>query len=264
MTVDAQLAQLQALIANERIVDAESLARTIGPPAIRALLPLAKHQSVDVRLAVLEIAAGVRHPEVCQLALGMAFDSDEQVSALAATQISKCSTPEARGPLLAALEQNPSPAVAQIMAMQVGKIADPDDREPLRRYRAEATDPAYRHALSVALVRLGDSEARRELEQQLASVILETRLQALSDIAYVGDVQFVGLFGDVLEDRRDAVPLSMPGAAPVSFARVCDVAVLTMLSLGVKLSYSLEMLTRLEERHLDEAKQAAAQRARPR
>src|SRR5688572_1475036 len=64
-TIDRQLAQLQSLIANERIVEAETLARTIGPPAVRALVPLAEHESTDVRLAVLEIAAGVQHPETC-------------------------------------------------------------------------------------------------------------------------------------------------------------------------------------------------------
>jgi HEAT repeat protein len=263
-TIDRQLAQLQSLIANERIVEAETLARTIGPPAVRALVPLAEHESTDVRLAVLEIAAGVQHPETCQLALRMLFDADELVSSLAATQVSKCSTPEARGALLEALEKKPPPAAAQALALQLGKIGDGDDREPLRRHRAEATDPAYRHALSVALVRLGDSETRRELEQELASPILETRLQALRDIEYVGDPQFVARFADVLDDRRDAVPLSMPDQPPMVFARVCDIAVLTMLRLGVQLSYTFDRLTRLEERHLDEAKQVVEQRARQR
>jgi HEAT repeat protein len=261
-TIDRQLAQLTSLISNERIVEAEALARTIGPEAVRALVPLAQHESTDVRLAVLEIASGVQHPDTCQLALRMLFDADELVSSLAATQVSKCGTPEARAPLLEALEKKPPPAAAQAVALQIGKIGDGDDREPLRRHRAEATDLEYRHALSVALVRLGDSATRRELEEQLASPILETRLQALRDIEYVGDPQFVARFADVLDDRRDAIPLSLPDDPPVVFARVCDVAVLTMLRLGVALSYTFDELTRLEERNLDEAKQAVAQRAR--
>jgi HEAT repeat protein len=264
MSTDRQIAQLQSLIANERIVEAETLARTLGPAAVRALLPLATHESTDVRLAVLEIASQVQHPETCPLVLRMLFDADELVSSLAATQVSKCSTPEARGPLLEALERRPPPEAGRALALQIGRVGNADDREPLRRHRVEAADPSYRHALSVALVRLGDSEARRELEEQLASPILETRLQALRDIEYVGDPQFVARFADVLDDRRDAVPLSMPDQPPMVFARVCDVAVLTMLRLGVKLSYAFDRLTRLEERHLDEAKQVVEQRARQR
>mgnify|MGYP003577231890 CR=1 FL=1 len=56
----------------------------------------------------------------------------------------------------------------------------------------------------------------------------------------------------------------MPDQPPMVFARVCDIAVLTMLRLGVQLSYTFDRLTRLEERHLDEAKQVVEQRARQR
>lgn len=259
---DPQLARLQSLLINERIVEAESLARQLGPPAVGALAGLADHENADVRIAVLEVAASLQHPEVCRLALRMAFDSDEQVGALAANQLGKCSTAEFRGPLLEALEKKPPPALAAVLALQLGRVGTADDLPALGRLRAEATDPAERHALSVALAKLGDSAARTELEKQLAAPLAEDRVQALRDIEYVGDVQLVANFAGVLDDRRDVVPLSMPDLPPVVFARVCDIAVLTMLRLGVKLSYTFDMLTRLEEQHLDEAKRYVEQSAR--
>ena len=255
MTKEQQVAQLRTLITSQRTVEAEALARVLGPDAAPALLPLAEHKSVDVRLAVLEVATAVlRGPDLCRLALKLVFDADESVSGLAGNYLGACSTPALLGDLLAAMQRNQSPALGAVLALQVGRVGTSAETSPLQDFRSNTRDPEYRHALGTALAKLGDRAARRELADNLASGLLEVRLQALRDIEYVGDPRFVSRFGNVLDDPRDAVPLSLPGEPPVS-ARVCDVAVLTMLRLGVKLSYQFDQAVRLEDKHLDEARQ---------
>jgi hypothetical protein len=257
---DANLkTQLERAILQDQGLAAENIARKLGSQAGSVLLNLTLHGSADVRLATLETAAYVSGPDVCRSILRLVEDSDAEVADLAQSLVSKCQEPELVLEMMTVIETSKNPDVRSVLAIKVGELGGETEIPRLQKLRVEvdaAQQVKLDHDLSIALAKLGDKSAKQEAIDRLDSVGADDRVAALNDVEYINDIDLVKYFNPLLLDYREVVPLALPEEPPVPAARVCDVAVRTMLRLGVKLSYHFDMLLQLEPKHLEEATDA--------
>jgi hypothetical protein len=108
------------------------------------------------------------------------------------------------------------------------------------------------------MAHLGSDEARRILIKRLEGPDPSIRFRALQDCLYVQEQSLAVHFAFALRDYRDVICLTVPEAPAAVNARVCDVAVSVMHSLGYSFSFRAEDLWRRSEPELEEARKIVA------
>jgi hypothetical protein len=258
--VEASAAKLRRLILEGGALEAEALTRQMGAKASVVLLELEEAPRAEVRRQVLELAMIVNGGEECRLFLRRLGDPDPEVKVLAAAQVSRCGRPELLPDLEKAAKTVPPSAVGAL-ALAIGQAGAAVDLPVLRLLQLKASGEEARHDVELAQARLGDPAARAGLVSRLRAVGASTRVAALNDCLYLADSAWVRDFGAALADETAVTALSVPENPPVKHARVADVAVFTMIRLGVRLSFEMPYLDRLAGSQLDEARRWVEQAA---
>lgn len=248
--------QLRHFILADHGLEAETLARELGPAAGPVLLDLSTHASADVRMSVLESAAVAQGPDICRTILRLMEDPDPEINDLAQSLVSRCAEPELVPEMLVIIKRSTNPPSQAALALKIGELGTRKEIPELRDLYLDAENPSVKHNLSIAMARLGDPDAKTDAIERLAAPHAHERIEALNDLEYIGDKAAVIHFLPLLRDHRAVIalsPMSMYGATDGACARVCDVAVRTMLRLGVTLSFHFDRLMQLEQEHLQEA-----------
>lgn len=255
--LNAQQEKLRRFIVEEKMDEAESLVLQDGEQSEAVLELLEAGDDAEVRRTVVELAGLKPTAGHCRLLLRRMFDADMEIRELAAYLLPSCPHNELAPDYRAAMQKKPPPPpdTLGVLALMLGRTGDSGDIAFLRKLREKNDDDGVDHDIGLALIRLGDTEERRAFEERLLAGDPARRVEALNECLYIDDVNLVFSFGALLSDMRDVVALSIPENPPMEYARVADVAVQTMLSLGVKLSFELEMLQRFDDEKLREARE---------
>ncbi len=216
------------------------------------LQEMAGHEKPSVRMLVLELASEYPSEGASRAILSRLQDPNLTVRSIANSQIGRIAQKSLVPELFKAMEQDLDSAVKGALARQIGLIGDASDVPRLQQHYRTTQDPILRNDLSLAMARLGDPEHRQELRNRLTNPDLAVRIAVLRDIPYAGDSQLARYFRPVLEDRRDAVAISLPHD-PVVAARVCDLAIQAMAALGINFSFPTSPMRRFTEAEIQEA-----------
>jgi len=250
--------QLSTQIASANTDAAKGLARRMPPGTVGSVLEtLSIHDKAAVRILVLEIAAEIASDGACRAILGRLQDANLTVRSLANSLIGGCGQKTVVPHLFQALDQDLDVRVKGELARRIGIIGDPGDVPLLLDRYKRAREPKLRDALAAAMARLGDFAARGEIVRRLADPDVGARVAALRDIEYVGDRGLAVHLRTVLDDRRDALVMSLPHD-PLVMARVCDLTVRSLTVLGWPLSFRVHPLRRFSEVELAEASSIVA------
>jgi len=212
----------------------------------------AASDKASARMLVLELASEHASEGASRAILSRLQDPNLTVRSIANSLIARIAQKSLVPDMFKALEQNPDLVVKAALARQIGMVGDAGDLPRLRVLYRDTLDPGLRNDLALAMARLGDDHYRQEVIRRLTAPDEAARVAALRDIPYVGDRRLARYFRPVLEDRRDAVVISLPHD-PVVAARVCDVAIQTLAALGVKFSFAAFPTRRFSEAEIQEA-----------
>lgn len=232
---------------------AEAAARSLGPDAGQVLLELAEHKKASVRVVALSTAVQNPSPDCSRVILGRLDDDDPTARSVARSSIGRCSQKEVLPDLLKAMKKHGDADVRGALALQVGVVGNKRNIKDLEPFRAAADDPQLAHDVGLAMARLGDAGERDALLGRLVQDDPHVRTQALRDCQYVQDRDLARQFGPALSDDRDVVNIADPHEPP-EFARVCDVAVQVLASLGYELSFDARFLERRPDEQVAEAR----------
>ena len=245
--------QLSTQIARANADAAKALASRMPPAAVGSVLEtLSIHDKASVRILVLEIASEIASDGACRAILSRLQDANLTVRSLANSLIGACAQKALIPQLFQALDQDVDVRVKGELARRIGIIGDPGDVPLLLDRYKRAREPKLRDDLAAAMARLGDFASRSEIVRRLADPDVGARVTALRDIEYVGDRGLAVHLRNVLDDRRDAVVMSLPHD-PLVMARVCDLAVRSLTVLGLPLLFRAHPLRRFSEVELGEA-----------
>ena len=231
---------------------AKSLARTISADEVGAVLQ--QHEGskrASVRILVLELAAEIPSEKGSRIILGHLQDGNLTVRSIANSLVGVIAQKSLIPELFKSMEASDDFVMKGALARQIGRIGDASNLPPLREYYRTVQHPGLHHDLEVAMVRLGDEPLTLQLIQRLVSLDLSARMIAIDDVLYVGDLRFARYFPSLVQDRRDAVVISLPHD-PVVAARICDLAIQALVALGVKVSYPTRPSRRFSEREIEE------------
>ncbi|MBC7926197.1 MAG: HEAT repeat domain-containing protein [Bryobacteraceae bacterium] len=246
---------LSRQIASGLTEPAKALARTMPTSDVGEVLQQqAGHEKASARLLVLELASLMHSEGASRAILSRLTDANLTVRSIANSLIATIAQPSLVEELLKALEQNDDLVIKGALAKQIGMIGNPSPLPQLRALHRTTREAGLRHDLSIAMARLGDEQHRQELIQRLGAPTETARMAAIDDVLYTGDATLVRYFRPLLEDRRDAVAISLPHD-PVVAARVCDLAIRAMAALNIRLSFSTAPLRRFDEMEIQEALQ---------
>lgn len=258
---DALREKLKSAILGREEIEAETLVKQMGEEATSVLAELAQSPDRGIRDVIVGLASRIRSPDACRLLLRMLVDADHGIRSLAAAQIPLCSKPEIIAELRQAAKDLREPSTRGALARAIGEAGTSADIEFVQKLRGSADPPELIRDIDAALARLGDEKALAALVERLTRGGASTRMEALQDCVYVGRTDLVRHFGPALQDHTDMTALSIPEDPPMKYARVADIAVFAMVQLGIRLSFSMELLERLEDAQLAEASRYVAQRA---
>jgi hypothetical protein len=246
--------QLADALARGSTLQAETLGKQLGENATPVLDAYYTQGPVQARKNTLDLAAQIRSVGACRIILRALRDPDAEIRESAKFLVTLCSHKELLPEFLAAMAAADSPSFQAQLALKIGAAGTAREVPTLRQYLGKAEDPELIRNLRLALARLGDDDARTELAARLANDDLQTRYQALQDCIYVSDRKLIAQFGRALNDLRDVVVVTIPEEQPQIVARVADVAVMVMATLGVKFPVPAELLTRHSDSTLAEAR----------
>jgi HEAT repeat protein len=251
---------LRKLIVSGKTIEAEDLAKEIGELSTPVLLELENSPDAGVRELVLALASMVQGESLCPLFIRRLSDAEPSIREFAALQIPRCHYHSLAPDLVRA--GNEHTEFRSPIALALGQAGTVAHMPILKKWRDEGKSAQLTHNIGLALAKLGDPDARGELVKRLSLGAADDRAQALRDCVYLGDRSLIAAFGPALLDRTDVTALSIPEHRPMLFARVADIAVLTMTQLGTQLSFPLDRLRRLTDAQLAEAVQYVAQLAK--
>ena len=151
------------------------------------LSALAADKSPQVRRSAV-LALGLSDPAIGRvddvLAKALADDSDLPVRAFACVALGERGSPRSRKPLLAALNDSPSPSLRAFAALGLGLLRDPSAAPYLREtFEREANGPSLRSAAALALGLLRDAGSTETLRAALADESAEPSLRGYSALA---------------------------------------------------------------------------------
>jgi HEAT repeat protein len=247
---------LRRQIITRNVEEAHALTARLHADAGPVFEILSKHESSKVRLLVLELIPEAPSLSSSRAVLALLADSNQTVHAVAAGMLTACTQREIVPDLEKLLEQKQDPEVAVSLIRQIGIAGDQNSIRKLARFKQDP-DPEIAHAARAAIARLGGASERSEIVTALSAVDRQERVQALRDCQYIGDKTLVRHFGPVLDDRSDFMVITPPHVEPVEVARVCDIAVQTMAYMGLRFSFSAEILKRRTPEEIAEAKHVA-------
>ncbi|HMA96266.1 MAG TPA: hypothetical protein VKP30_26445, partial [Polyangiaceae bacterium] len=227
----------------------------LGTPV---LLEFEQSSNPKIRQLVVELACLVLCEQHCRLFLRRLSDSEQETHDFAAAQVSRCHYRSLVPDLIRAGNAHTEPAERGPIARALGQSGTPAEIPVLKQWRSESHSGQEVHDIDLALARLGDAPARAQLARDLREGSAWTRVDALRDCLYIADPSLVREFGPALKDRTDVMALSIPENPPILYARVADIATSTMLQLGIRLSFSMDPLRRLDETQLEEAEKYVA------
>jgi hypothetical protein len=251
---------LRKLIVSGKTIEAEDLAKEIGELSTPVLLDLENSSDAGVRELVLALASMVHGESLCPLFIRRLSDAEPSIREFAALQIPRCHYRSLAPDLVQAGDKHAE--FRSPIALALGQAGTGAHMPILRKWRDDGKSAQLTHDVGLALAKLGDPDARGELVKRLNLGAADTRAEALRDCVYVGDRSLVAAFGPALLDHTDVTALSIPEHRPMLFARVADIAVLTMIQLGATLSFPLDRLRRLTDAQLAEAEKYVAQLAK--
>jgi len=230
------------------------IAAQLGSAAQPVLRELAGHPDAEVRLRVLELVGQFPHASLCSVVVSAFDDPERDNRVLAFHVLQYCATPDHLSDLVVAMDRELEPGMRASLVRTLGRVGGPAQRRLLRRHLEGARDDNVRHALFLALTRLGEAEARVEFTQLLAADSAHMRHGTMVDlIGYVEDCELAAHLGPALRDTR-TIEITGPESTGYTF-RVCDVAVFTMASLGIRFSFELPEggFTTLDDTSVQEA-----------
>ncbi len=241
----------------QQIPAARATAEALGPQAGPVLARMAGHQNVQVRLLVLELAPLALSVDSSRAVISLLQDSSSTVRSVASSDLAICTQKEVVPDLVKLLEKKPPPELTVTLIKQIGVAGDRDNIKDVKPFRFSPNPDVARQA-AVAMARLGDQVELQRIVTQFSSLDQNARVQALRDCQYIGDRRLVKYFGPALDDIRDFMVITPPHMEPVVVARVCDIAVQTMVYMGFRFSFQAEFLARFTPAQLDEAKRMVA------
>ena len=251
----AQKNELARQIASGNSERAKDLARNLLPGDVGDVLEnSASSPKPSVRMLVLDLASEYHSEGASRAILSRLQDGDLTVRSVAGSLIATIAQKELIPAMFRLLEQGLDLPLKRALARQIGMIGSDNDLRGLRKLYVSASDPSYKNDIALAMARLGDQPSRTQLIKRLSAPDAIARTAALRDVAYVGDPVLARYFRVVLEDRRDAVVISLPHD-PVVFARVCDVAIQTLDAIRVKLPFSTFPMRRFSDADVKEVLQ---------
>jgi hypothetical protein len=244
---------LKSQIAMGNPQGAKILAHSMSPDSAGSVLQeLADHGKPSVRLLVLDIAAEVRSEGACRAILSRLLDANLTVRSVANSLTGCCTQKNVAPDLFAVLDQDIDLRVKGVVARQIGIVGGVGDLPRLRRFYKKTRERKLRDDIAAAMARLGDSQSRAVIVQPLTAPGVDARVAALHDIEYIGDAQLASHFRPVMDDRREAMVVSLPHS-PRVIARVCDIAVGSLKALGLPLSFRALPLRRFSQAEVEEA-----------
>ncbi|MGB9466243.1 MAG: hypothetical protein WBR10_14130 [Candidatus Acidiferrum sp.] len=207
--------------------DAVEEAQRQGISALPAVRTYAKSKNSASRQIAMACASRIGGEEAGQiLAAGLA-DTDINVQLTAAKELDSGKFPSASPAILDHLARGKDDLVREFLALDAGYISG-DTTIAVLRPLAEGQGGLATNA-RMALAKLKDGWARDLLVKDLSSPVARTRYEALDQLRYVDDQQFVPNAKRLLDDREPARRIGT--ARNPRFRRVCDQALDTLVFL---------------------------------
>jgi len=249
---NAQENELSRQIAIGNREGAKALARSLPPASVgNVLRNMAGAEKASSRTLVLELASDHPSEGASRAILSRLQDPNLTVRSMAGNLIARIAQKNLVPEMFEIMDRDVAPAVKGGLARQIGMIGDSSALPRLRMQYRTVQDPGLQNDLALAMARLGDEHHRQELIHRLNAPDATARVAALRDIPYVGEPRLARYFRPVLEDRRDAVAISLPHE-PVVAARVCDIAIQTLAALGLHLSFATSPMRRFADEEIQE------------
>jgi HEAT repeat protein len=204
--------------------DAVEEAQRQGAAALPAVRIYAKSKNSSSRQIAMACASHIGGDEAGQILSAGLGDSDINVQLTAAKELDSGKFPSAYPSILDHLARGKDDLVREFLALDAGFFPGDQTIAVLRPLAAGQGGLANNSRM--ALAKLKDAWARDLLVKDLSSPLPRTRYEALIQLIYVDDQQFVPNARPLLDDMQPARRIGT--ARSPRFRRVCDQAVDTL------------------------------------
>jgi HEAT repeat protein len=216
-------ATLESLLASGSW-DAVEEAQRQGVSALPTVQTYAKSKNSASRQIAMACASRIGGEQAAQMLTAGLADADINVQLTAAKELDSGKFPSASLAILEHLARGKDDLVREFLALDAGYI--PGDRTIAVLRPLAAGQGGLATNARMALAKLKDGWARDLLVKDLSSPLARTRYEALDQLRYVDDQQFVSNAKKLLDDREPARRIGT--ARNPRFRRVCDQAVDTL------------------------------------
>jgi hypothetical protein len=204
--------------------DAVEEAQRQGAAALPTVRTYAKSKNSSSRQIAMACASHIGGDEAGQILSAGLGDSDINVQLTAAKELDSGKFPSAYASILDHLAKGKDDLVREFLALDAGYIPGDETIGVLRPLAAGQGGLATNSRM--ALAKLKDAWARDLLVKDLSSPLPRTRYEALIQLVYVDDQQFIPNARPLLDDVQPARRIGT--ARSPRFRRVCDQAVDTL------------------------------------
>jgi hypothetical protein len=216
-------ASLDSLLASGNW-DAVEEAQRQGVAALPIVRTYAKSANSSSRQIAMACASHIGGDEAGQILVAGLADPDINVQLTAAKELDSGKFPSAAGAILDHLARGKDDLVREFLALDAGYIPG-DKTVTILRPLCTGQSGLATNA-KMALAKLKDGWARDLLVKDLSSPLPRTRYEALLQLIYIDDQQFVPNAKSLLDDVQPARRIGTPRNP--RFRRVCDQALDTL------------------------------------
>lgn len=228
-------------------------AKRQGPGALPLLRRFIQHQNYRSRQIAMACAGAIGADEGADVLVAGLKDSNVNVHVAAANELAVMGYPSATEAVLEQMMRHRDEYVRERLALAAGYLPGHKTVAVLRSIAKDNGQLGINARL--ALAKLGDPEARRWLTDRLSSSTPRTRYDALGEVRYLNNQQFVDIAKRMLVDRAEAVRIGPILAAP-RYRRVCDQAIDTLvLLLQLKVPFEVTVEKIYTDQELEQLKQ---------